>query len=33
MSALQVWPVLKRVNRPGNDEDVSLVEPIEVANL
>jgi putative SOS response-associated peptidase YedK len=30
---LQVWPVSKRVNRPGNDEDVSLVEPIEVASL
>jgi putative SOS response-associated peptidase YedK len=28
---LQVWPVSKRVNRPGNDKDVSLVEPIEVA--
>jgi putative SOS response-associated peptidase YedK len=26
---LQVWPVSKRVNRPGNDEEVSLVEPIE----
>jgi putative SOS response-associated peptidase YedK len=28
---LRVWPVSKRVNRPGNDGDVSLVEPIEVA--
>jgi hypothetical protein len=26
---LQVWPVSKRVNRLGNDEDVSLVDPIE----
>jgi hypothetical protein len=23
---LQVWPVSKRVDRPGSDEDVSLVE-------
>jgi putative SOS response-associated peptidase YedK len=30
---LQVRPVSKRVNRPGNDEDVSLVDPIEVASL
>jgi putative SOS response-associated peptidase YedK len=30
---LQVWPVSKRVNRPGNDEDVILVEPIEVTSL
>jgi putative SOS response-associated peptidase YedK len=29
---LQVWPVSKRVNRPGNDGDLSLVEPIEVTN-
>jgi putative SOS response-associated peptidase YedK len=30
---LQVWPVSKRVNRPGNSEDGSLVEPIEVTGL
>jgi putative SOS response-associated peptidase YedK len=30
---LQSWPVSKRVNRPGNDEDVTLVEPIEIGNL
>jgi putative SOS response-associated peptidase YedK len=30
---LQVWPVSKRVNRPGSDEDVSLVEPVQVAGL
>ena len=30
---LQVWPVSKRVNRPGNDGDVSLVDPIEVASF
>ena len=28
---LHAWPVSKRVNRPGNDEDVSLVAPVEVA--
>jgi hypothetical protein len=28
---LQAWPVSKRVNRSGNDEDVSLVDSIEVA--
>jgi hypothetical protein len=26
-------PVSKRVNRPGNDEDVSLVDPIEVTSF
>jgi hypothetical protein len=30
---LQAWPVSKRVNRPSNDEDASLVEPIELAGL
>jgi putative SOS response-associated peptidase YedK len=30
---LQAWPVSKRVNRPGNDEDVSLVEPIEATGF
>jgi putative SOS response-associated peptidase YedK len=30
---LQVWPVSTRVNRPGNDGDLSLVDPIEVAGL
>jgi putative SOS response-associated peptidase YedK len=30
---LQAWPVSKRVNRPGNDEDVSLAELIEMASF
>jgi putative SOS response-associated peptidase YedK len=30
---LQLWPVSKRVNRPGNDEDVSFVDPIEVVGF
>jgi putative SOS response-associated peptidase YedK len=30
---LQVWPVSKRVNRPRNDEDVSLIEPCAVASF
>jgi putative SOS response-associated peptidase YedK len=30
---LQAWPVSKRVNRPGNDEDVSLVQPIEAVRF
>jgi hypothetical protein len=30
---LQVWPVSKRVNRPGNDEDVGIVEPVEATSF
>jgi hypothetical protein len=30
---LQAWPVSKRVNRPGNDEDGSLVHAIEVTSF
>jgi putative SOS response-associated peptidase YedK len=30
---LQVWPVSKRVTRPRNDEDVSLVKPIEATSF
>ena len=25
---LRSWPVSKRVNRPGNDDDASLIEPL-----
>jgi putative SOS response-associated peptidase YedK len=30
---LQIWPVSKRVNRPGNDEGGSLLDPIEVTSF
>lgn len=30
---LQAWSVSKRVNRPGNDDDASLIEPIEVTSV
>jgi putative SOS response-associated peptidase YedK len=30
---LRFWPVSKYVNRLGNDEDVRLIDPIEVAGL
>ncbi len=28
--ALRMWPVSRRVNKPGNGEDPSLIEPIAV---
>ena len=28
-AALREWPVSKRVNRPGADDDPALIEPVE----
>jgi hypothetical protein len=30
---LPIWPVLKRIDRTGNDEQVRLIEPLEVVSL
>jgi putative SOS response-associated peptidase YedK len=26
--ALRMWPVSKRVNKPGNTDDATLIEPV-----
>jgi putative SOS response-associated peptidase YedK len=31
-NVLRMWPVSKRVNKPGNTEDASFVEPIELSS-
>jgi putative SOS response-associated peptidase YedK len=32
-NALRMWPVSRRVNKPGNGDDASLIEPVDVHTL